>query len=419
MVSKTNISILLSSLLLIILIYSGAVKLPKDSLTALIPEKEVSSFTGKIISNPVKSSDSYYTAKIKFNSVSSDKISSSANGVKTVLIPVKIIEAFYPGKLYSRNNSDSKLIPLEQGVIITCTVNSFLNKDGEASFILKKINESYFEKGFSGFFYRLRALCRIQFKRLMMLWGSAGGFLLALLSGSKEYLDGKLISCFRMSGLSHILALSGMHLSLISSLAGVVENKSALKKAGLFIRVLTIIIFVWFAGLSPSLLRALISVLIVSLCTLIHIPKINSLVLLCTTFLIHTVVCPDDLFNLAFLFSYSALAGILILSGMVKSLLSGFIPSAAVENLSASIGANIFTTPISLKVFGYFSPGGIISTLVVSPVITVFLYMGIVLLTLSLCFPAFAVLAGSLMNVIYWFISKMVEFWSFIPQVSF
>ena len=83
-------------------------------------------------------------------------------------------------------------------------------------------------------------------------WGRAGGFLLALLSGSKEYLDSKISNTFRHSGLSHILALSGMHLSLISSIAGIVENKSALKKLGLLLKVGTIILFVWFAGISPS-----------------------------------------------------------------------------------------------------------------------------------------------------------------------
>ena len=48
----------------------------------------------------------------------------------------------------------------------------------------------------------------------MYMWGSAGGLLLALLSASKEYTSSAFSDAFRLAGLSHILALSGMHVSI-------------------------------------------------------------------------------------------------------------------------------------------------------------------------------------------------------------
>ena len=79
-----------------------------------------------------------------------------------------------------------------------------------------------------------RAFCRLEFKRMMFSWGKAGGFLLALLSGSKEYLDIDLVENFKKSGLSHILALSGMHLSLLSGIAAFIGKKIGIKKISAF-----------------------------------------------------------------------------------------------------------------------------------------------------------------------------------------
>ena len=89
-----------------------------------------------------------------------------------------------------------------------------------------------------------------------------------------------------------------MHLSLISSIAGIVENKSALKKIGLLLKVGTIILFVWFAGISPSLFRALITCLLISTCSFFNIPDADNITLLGTTFLVHMMLRPVDFMNI-------------------------------------------------------------------------------------------------------------------------
>ena len=72
---------------------------------------------------------------------------------------------------------------------------------------------------------RFRALCRLYFKRMMFAWGSAGGLLLALLCGARDFTESETADAFRMAGLSHILALSGMHLSLFYGLAAFAGKK--------------------------------------------------------------------------------------------------------------------------------------------------------------------------------------------------
>ena len=85
---------------------------------------------------------------------------------------------------------------------------------------------------------------------------------------------------------------------------------------------------------------------------------------------------PVDFYNLGFLLSYCALLGIFIFSTFIKSKCSRFLPGYIGESFSTSVSANIFTAPICLKYFGFYSPSGIICTMVISPLITIFLYSG-------------------------------------------
>ncbi|MGN0740127.1 MAG: ComEC/Rec2 family competence protein [Treponema sp.] len=422
MVKKKVDFIFLSSVILAVCVYAKIIPLPQNNkIDSLFYADEIAALDGTIVSNPVKISDRYYSALLKTKSCRNLKNSlSSCNGLQTVFIPSSLIEAHYPGKLFSKaENLNAKILPVEKGICFSASGKNSSSKTGSKVFIVEKINSSYFEKTFFSRIKKSRALCRIQFKRLMSCWGNAGSLLLALLTGSREYLEKSFSDSFKFSGLSHILALSGMHLTAISSLAGVIEKRTSLKKAGILIQFSVIILFVWFAGFSPSLLRAFISYVLLALCSLFNIKVKSRLSVLSCTFLIHSIISPLDLYNTGFLLSYGALSGILILSPLVNSFSSKYIPSAVSDSLSASISANCFTFPISIKTFGFFSPAGIICTLFISPVITLFLYSGIVLIILSFFFPPLSRLSSLFLNFLYTAIEKTVTFWSFIPVIRF
>ena len=97
----------------------------------------------------------------------------------------------------------------------------------------------------------------------MYMWGNAGGLLLALLSSSKEYTSFEFSNAFRLAGLSHILALSGMHVSIFSTLTEKSFFKIFGKNKTNFLSLIIVLLFVWFAGIAPSLTRAMISTIII------------------------------------------------------------------------------------------------------------------------------------------------------------
>ena len=189
-------------------------------LICFVPTKNINLIQGSLVSSPVKTQDqNYYSARLKLNSFQTENgIKGSASGFTQVYIPVNQAEALLPGKLYSKakvNEADTVHL-WEAGGVYTLTGK--FSRDSK-KFYISQCTNSFFPQTLYGRLDYLRALCRLQFKRLMFYWGSAGGLLIALLCGAKEYTSSDISLSFKNAGLSHILALSGMHLSMFSGIA--------------------------------------------------------------------------------------------------------------------------------------------------------------------------------------------------------
>ena len=211
----------------------------------LLPAETVTGIKGEIISSPAKTQNGkYYACNFYLNAaeakINGTKVQSRADGLLSVLIPTAIAEVYFPGKLYSAANKKGAFL-YESGALY-----HFSGSIKGSAFIVKSCSECTWKKGLFGKIDFFRALCRLQFKRLMYAWGSAGGLLLALLCGSREYLDPTVYSSFRTAGLSHIIALSGMHLSMFSSIALFFGSRFGRKKLTFIIRIIALILFVWF-----------------------------------------------------------------------------------------------------------------------------------------------------------------------------
>lgn len=414
MVEYFNKPVFLSTLICILIFYSGIFTIPEQKpYKSLIPKEEIIEVTGIICNSPCKSSTGKtYTCKFSLiKTISNKGIISDAKGEITVFIPVDLVEVYFPGKLYS--------LALKKGTYLyeTGGIYSFTGNYNENGFMVKNCCGNEWPQTFYGKADKFRAACRLQFKRLMYSWGDAGGLLLALLCGAREYTDVQTAEAFKNAGLSHILALSGMHLSMFSAIAIFVGNKVGRKKLTFIIRIIALILFVWFAGFSPSLMRAFICAMLILLATIASVNQPDMLMILCFSFLIQCVIAPADLNNAGFLLSYGALAGILMTNKFLFKLFTKICPNYIAASLSSSTGANLFTAPISLKLFGTFNPIGIVATTFVSPLVTVFIYSGLILILLSLICPFLMTPSGIFMNIQYTIIKYLVLIFSKVPGI--
>lgn len=404
----------ISVFLCVIIIYGNMTKIPvKKKFTSCIKENDVKVLEGMLISSPVKNgSGKYYSSKLKVQTSGNQTgITSVSSGDVIVFIPSEKIEAFFPGRLYSLSKANDLF---ESGSNVSLT-----GKFSKGQFFATDAVSYGFEDNFFSRIKKIRALGRLQFKRLLYKWGSGGGLLLALITGAREYTESDVSEKFRKAGLSHILALSGMHLSLFSSLALFMGNLVKRKKLSLILQLTAVIIFVWFAGFSPSLMRAFICVAVLLFQMIINIEKTDMLLVLCFSFFVQTIINPEDLLNAGFILSYGALCGILISGEFFRKVFSFILPKYFAGSLSASISAQAFTMPLSAILFGQVTPIGVISAVIVSPVVSIFIYTGLALLVIGLVFPFTADLSGIFIQMQYNLIKYLVGLFSRIPPITF
>ncbi|MDE5898970.1 MAG: ComEC/Rec2 family competence protein [Treponemataceae bacterium] len=399
------------------LLYSGLLK-PREPppFSSLIRTKDVCRISGTIASNPIKNhARGTYSAVLSVSGAQSKSgASSEAKGIVSVQIPARIAESYFPGRLYTAAGRSARVF-CESGARLS--LDGAFSSDG-AVFFASSGTQLPWEATLRGRLRHFRALCRLQFRRLLYSWGDAGGLLLALLSGIREYTEDGISDSFRRAGLSHILALSGMHLSLFSGLAASLGKKIG-RRASYVLQFLAVCAFVWFAGCSPSLLRAFLCNMLLLAASLCHAVPLKMSDVLAAAFLLHAAIAPQDLHQAAFLLSYCALAGILLFGESASSIAERWLPPSVAASIGTSAGAQALSIPISARLFGVVSPIGIISTAVVSPLIALFLYAGLFWLALCLCVPFFRPPAAFFMNIVYTAIKCTAQLFAAVPCISF
>lgn len=407
----------ISALILAFLLYSGFVRATnRHPFRCLAPADEIISMSGTVCSNPVKTPlfNGSYRIMFRVKEAWTDKGIFEACGIVNVLIPAALLESYYPGKLYSPVSAwASNGLFIENGRKLRLSISS-VSHGPESFFLASSGRELGWEgNGLTGRIIRFRGLCRLQFKRLMYSWGNAGGLLLALLSGSREYTEKSVSDAFRASGLSHILALSGMHLGLFGSIARFFGRKASGRTLGNALQLGAVCFFVYFAGMSPSLFRAFLAALILYIASLLRMNRPDSLALLSTCFIIHLIFFPEHSGESAFMLSYASLGGIIIFGRMFRKVYPVFIPRKLRLSVADSSAAQLATAPVSLRFFGSLAPQGIIAAVFVSPVVFLFLYAGLFACIICLFLPFLSGPISAIMNMLYFVIKNLVIFFSF------
>jgi competence protein ComEC len=223
-----------------------------------------------------------------------------------------------------------------------------------------------------------------------------GGLAAALLLGTRENLESALAHSFRDAGLSHILALSGMHLAFLSAMLAFILKKPLGKKGALTAGLVFIVLYVFLVGPQPSLVRAAIMYGLGSFLVLSGSIR-QPLALLGAAFLIQIFWDPLSAYSISFILSYLALGGILVLSGYIEVLLKGRFPTYPAAGFAASMGAFLGTAPAVTFFFGILRPAGLFAGLIAAPLSGIFMALSLLWLGTEKI-PFFGMIPGKILD---------------------
>lgn len=219
-----------------------------------------------------------------------------------------------------------------------------------------------------------------------------GAIVSALLLGERDYLPDQLRLDFRRIGISHILALSGMHLAVLSlGIEKLLSFFGIKKKTRVAITAVFVFLYMALTGFSVSVVRAGIMLIISSILYLLSRSKdsLTSLALAVTTICIFT---PNAIFDVSLHLSALATFGIIALGEITnkfkkpKTIREKILNYLAVAFL-ASVFAISATMAVSVLNFGGFSILAPLATIIFSLLAEAIMYLGCLLILIGWLLP--------------------------------
>lgn len=212
-----------------------------------------------------------------------------------------------------------------------------------------------------------------------------GGLAYALLYGDRAMIETEIYDNFRQSGTAHLLAISGLHISLIISIVYFLISKIKTKNVvKFFIMFAFLFVYDYLCEFAVSVVRASIMGLTLIACKLFG-KRYDSLSSLGLSLCIILLFSPLSLYDVGLLLSYGAVLAIILFSRTLdKVKFPNNIVRSIITTMFITTVVTIFTYPITASYFRTLPIYSVITNLVVIPLFT--LGFGLLFVTNILAF---------------------------------
>ena len=215
--------------------------------------------------------------------------------------------------------------------------------------------------------------------------GSVYAVVAAMTLGDKSQLTNELRKTYAITGASHILALSGLHLGIIYTLLSLLLSRRRWWIVSQVVIIVCIWLYVFLVGMTVSVVRSAVMITVYALLSLGHRDKmsVNTLAFAAIVMLLFN---PLSLFDVGFQLSFLAVLAILLFYPLFEGVWpQPFLMDHRVFKwlwtmLSVSCAAQIGVAPLIVYYFGRFSCFFLLTNLLVVPAATLILYLSLVVL---------------------------------------
>lgn len=226
----------------------------------------------------------------------------------------------------------------------------------------------------------------------------------ALVTGNRDGLTDEFTTSLQRAGLSHTVAVSGMHLAFLASMVSLLLGKG--KRSTALATFVGVAVFCGIVGNTPSVLRAAVMIGMLQIAPLLRRER-DDVTALAFALMLLLLANPFSAAHVGLQLSFGAVAGILLVSDRIQTRLLGIlrldqrfkklptrllaeVPRFLVSTLSATLGASVLTVPLVALHFQTISLIAPLSNLLTLWAVALLFLAGLVLGTLGIAFPAAA-----------------------------
>ncbi|MHD0317990.1 ComEC/Rec2 family competence protein [Fusobacterium sp. THCT1E2] len=294
--------------------------------------------------------------------------------------------------------------------MILAEIAKIENRDDMQYFYINKITDEKIEKSWLKNYFENNVKKFVadgspEFKRVYS----------AVILGKGKQLTRSMRREFNYVGISHLMALSGLHIGIILGICGFISKKLPVSRKNKYIFMLASLT-IYFLGVkhSPSLIRAYIMA-VIFIGGKIFYEDIDASKSLAAAFIGGIFISPVAIDEVSFILSYLAVFAIICIYPIIRKIIYRG-KSKFVEKLILLTTIQFFLIPILIKEFGTIQFLSFFSNLIILPVGTLYIltsFIGLFLENLGLGFIVFPIV-----NIIFETFMKLVEIFSKVPYLT-
>lgn len=146
-------------------------------------------------------------------------------------------------------------------------------------------------------FYKLKNTIKKRINKI-----DTTGYINAFILGNKNDIDNNIYNTYKTNGILHIFSVSGMHISILSSIILIILNKIKKHKNNIIIVILFLIFYLILTNYQPSIVRSIIFFILLKIFNLLKI-NINTKDTLLIAITLILITYPKYIYNIGFLYS--------------------------------------------------------------------------------------------------------------------
>ncbi len=240
-------------------------------------------------------------------------------------------------------------------------------------------------------------------------------FGMGLLIGQRSTLSQDIINQLTMVGLLHIVAVSGYNLTILVRASSKLKLRSKYQK--LVLSLALIGFFILMTGFSASIVRAAI-VSILSLWAWYFGRKIRPVLILAFTAALTALFNPFYIWgDPGWYLSFLAFFGVLIISPIIISKLFRRQPKIIIGVAMDTLAAEVMTLPLIMAMFGQLSLVGLLTNVLIVPLIPFAMLLSAVAAAAGMLAPAVAGWIAWPANLLLTYILDIVHLFAAIPSI--
>jgi competence protein ComEC len=239
-----------------------------------------------------------------------------------------------------------------------------------------------------------------------------------ILLGGSEGFTPDLRDAFEKTGVLHVVAASGMNVTLIAGFLFAASNSILSRRKAIIISILGIFYYTLLAGMSASVVRAAIMGSIVFTAAVLGRKNLAFMSLIVTGFIM-LFINPLTLFDISFQLSFLSTLGILSIKPILDS--AKFVKKIPFisDDLTTTISAQGGSLPILAKTFSFYSLTSIIVNGLVLWTIPILMILGGIAAICSIALPFVSIPFLYLSYPLLLYFEKTVVLFSNLPDLDF